>query len=59
MAFYGTGGTDDEMKNAVATPKYRPKGYDCVTQGTFIYQNDYKVQYHNLDIFNICLYSIN
>ena len=46
MAFYGTGGTADEMKSTLASPKYRPKGYDCVTQGTFICQNDHKAQFH-------------
>ena len=35
MAFYGTGGTEDQMKAALTSPKYRPTGHDCNTQGTF------------------------
>ena len=35
MAFYGTGGTEDQMKAALTAPKYRPIGHDCITQGTF------------------------
>ena len=35
MAFYGTGGTEDQMKAALTAPKYRPIGHDCNTQGTF------------------------
>ena len=47
MAFYGTGGTDDEMKNTLASPQYRPKGYDCVTQGTFISRKSYNSQFQH------------
>ena len=36
MAFYGTGGTEDEMKTALTAPKYRPIGHDCNTQGTLV-----------------------
>ena len=35
MVFYGTGGTEDRMKAALTSPKYRPIGHDCNTQGTF------------------------
>ena len=37
LAFYGTGGTEDQMKQALASPKYRPIGHDCNTQGNFHY----------------------
>ena len=34
MAFYGTGGTEDEMKVAlVSNGKYRPSGHDCKEKG--------------------------
>ena len=39
MAFYGTGGTEDQIKAALTSPKYRPTGHDCNTQGTF--RSDY------------------
>ena len=29
MAFYGTDGTDSQMKEPLDSPKYRPFGYDC------------------------------
>ena len=48
MAFYGTGGTDDEMKNTLASPQYRPKGYDCVTQGTSISRKVTNLNYHTV-----------
>ena len=35
--FYGTGGTEEEMKKALKTPEYRPTGYDCANKGIVIY----------------------
>ena len=32
-AFYGTGGTEEEMKSALMSPEYRPKGYNCAEIG--------------------------
>ena len=34
VAFYGTGGTQEDMKKALTLPKYRPIGYDCDSIGT-------------------------
>lgn len=31
MAYYGTGGSGDEVKVSLEAPKYRPIGYDCST----------------------------
>ena len=37
MAFYGTGGTVDQMKLVLDSPYYRPMGYDCeVLKGILI-----------------------
>ena len=33
MAFYGTGGSEDQMKGALTLPKYRPSGHDCNEKG--------------------------
>ena len=30
-AYYGTGGSGDEVKESLAAPEYRPIGYDCST----------------------------
>lgn len=32
MVFYGVGGTEQQMKKSLSAPKYRPDGYDCLTQ---------------------------
>lgn len=29
-AFYGTGGTTEQMQTDLVSPKFRPKGYDCI-----------------------------
>ena len=31
--YYGSGGTTEQMKTALASPKYRPIGYDCSVEG--------------------------
>ena len=33
LAFYGTGGTIQQMQEALTAPKYRPNGYDCLAEG--------------------------
>ena len=33
MAYYGVGGSEEEMKVKLTSPKYRPLGYDCSTGG--------------------------
>jgi len=33
MIFYGTGGTEQQTKTTLSSPKYRPEGYDCSTKG--------------------------
>ena len=35
VAFYGTEGTDDEVKKDLTLPKYRPAGHDCKAKGSF------------------------
>ena len=36
IAFYGIGGTKEEMKiTSLESPKYRPPGYDCFQEGKF------------------------
>ena len=35
MAFYGTGGSKEDMKKIPSSPKYRPNGYDCSDKGSF------------------------
>ena len=35
MAFYGSGGTDEEMQTELTLPKYRPQGYDCASGKIF------------------------
>ena len=35
-AFYGTGGTEDQMKQALISPEQRPTGYDCKLKGMSI-----------------------
>ena len=35
MAFYGTGGSEDEMKTVLAKPKYRPIIRNCDVTGLF------------------------
>ena len=37
LAYYGVGGTEDQIKVQLATPKYRPLGYDCSTSGKIFY----------------------
>ena len=37
MAFYGTGGSEDQMKKAVSYPAYRPNGYDCKDEGMGVF----------------------
>ena len=37
IIFYGSGGTTDQMKTSLNYPKYRPKGYDCSTEGKKLY----------------------
>ena len=32
-AFYGTGGTEEDMKKSLSSPQYRPEGYDCAPIG--------------------------
>ena len=32
-AFYGTDGTEDQMKKALISPEKRPTGYDCKFKG--------------------------
>ena len=34
--FFGMGGTKDQMKKALATPKFGPLGYDCKNAGEFL-----------------------
>ena len=31
--YYGTGGTEQKMKEDVTGPKFRPQGYDCAKKG--------------------------
>ena len=31
--YYGTGGTIEEMQETLASPRYRPIGYDCPVNG--------------------------
>ena len=50
MAFYGTGGTEDQIKAALTSPKYRPTGHDCNTQGTFRF--DYNQSFIILSRYN-------
>ena len=38
MAFYGTGGSEDEMITVLTKPKYRPIGHDCDVKGLFCFQ---------------------
>ena len=38
MAFYGIGGTDDDMKKELDLPEYRPTGHDCGIKGMHILQ---------------------
>ena len=33
MAFYGTGGTEDQMSAAVGAGIFRPTGHDCIKKG--------------------------
>ena len=33
MVFFGTGGSEEDMKKPPSSPKYRPNGYDCSTKG--------------------------
>ena len=47
MAFYGTGGTEEEMKKDFKLPEHenmtRPNGYDCNFIGKFLkYEDVYK-----------------
>ena len=29
LVYYGTGGTEEQIKTSLEAPKYRPNGYDC------------------------------
>ena len=33
MAYYGTGGLDNQRREELTSPKYRPVGHDCSTKG--------------------------
>ena len=33
MVYYGTGGSEDEMKQTLTRPKYRPQTFDCLGIG--------------------------
>ena len=37
VAFYGTGGTIESMKQPLSPPRYRPSGYDCIGEKKSIY----------------------
>ena len=37
MAYYGVGGTEDQIKVKLTFPLYRPLGYDCITNGKIEY----------------------
>ena len=41
MAFYGTGGTEDQMKALINHPTFRPIGYDCSPIGLSIIASFY------------------
>ena len=58
MAFYGTGGTENEMKAALTSPKYRPSGHDCNTQGTFHFHHNSNVSTLHISLRNL-LYFLN
>ena len=34
IVFYGTGGTEEQMKSSLVAPQYRPNGHDCA-EGKF------------------------
>ena len=36
MIFYGTGGSEDEMKLTPSRPKYRPQIFDCLGIGSIL-----------------------
>ena len=37
--YYGTGGTTEDMKTALDSPRYRPKGYDCSVDGKYFFSS--------------------
>ena len=39
IAFYGNGGTEQQMASQLSSPKYRPAGYDCSTTGNINTEN--------------------
>ena len=36
IAYYGSGGSEQEMATQLNSPKYRPAGYDCSKTGSII-----------------------
>ena len=42
--YYGTGGTEQEVKTSLAAPIYRPYGYDCKSKFTLLYEDYNGVQ---------------
>ena len=37
MAYYGVGGSEEQIKAKLTFPMYRPLGYDCITNGKHIF----------------------
>ena len=39
IAYYGSGGSEQQMATQLNSPKYRPAGYDCSTTGNIDTEN--------------------
>ena len=37
IAFYGLGGSEEQNKKPLRSPRYRPSGYDCSSTGNLVF----------------------
>ena len=45
--YYGTGGSDAQIRGSINPPKYRPVGYDCTNTGTSIQEYKSRILNHH------------
>ena len=55
MAYYGVGGTEEQIKVKLTYPMYRPLGYDCITNGKIEYFYYFPSVFQTIDYIIFCM----
>ena len=60
IAFYGLGGSEEQNKKQLRSPRYRPRGFDCSATGKILFYDilksfDLKLLFRNLFYHNVSI----